>query len=92
MRITYEYILFHNLNDTLDAAKKLAKLIKITPCKINLIEYNQTAGITYKKSTRINTMNFIKYLEERNIIVTFRRSKGKDISAACGQLVNVLQQ
>jgi len=90
-RVTYEYILFKDLNDDLDAARRLAAFCRISPCKVNLIEYNTIDGFDFEKSTKENTEGFIEFLEHRNIIVHLRRSKGKDIDAACGQLVNKLQ-
>ena len=90
-RVTYEYILFKDLNDDLDAARRLAAFCRISPCKVNLIEYNTVEGLNFEKSTEENTEGFIEFLEHRNIIVHLRRSKGKDINAACGQLVNKLQ-
>ena len=90
-RVTYEYILFKDLNDDLDAARRLSAFCKVSPCKVNLIEYNTIEGFDFKKSTEENTKGFIEFLEHRNIIVHLRRSKGKDIDAACGQLVNKLQ-
>ena len=90
-RVTYEYILFKDLNDDLDAARRLAAFCRISPCKVNLIEYNTIDGFDFEKSTEENTEGFIEFLEHRNIIVHLRRSKGKDIDAACGQLVNKLQ-
>jgi len=90
-RVTYEYILFKGINDDLDAARRLAAFCRISPCKVNLIEYNTVDGMDFEKSTQENTEGFIEFLEHRNIIVHLRRSKGKDIAAACGQLVNKLQ-
>ena len=90
-RVTYEYILFKGVNDDLDAARRLAAFCKISPCKVNLIEYNSVEGLDFEKSTNENTEGFIKFLDHRNIIVNLRKSKGKDIDAACGQLVNKLQ-
>jgi 23S rRNA (adenine2503-C2)-methyltransferase len=90
-RITYEYILFKDLNDSLEDAQKLAKFARASPCKINLIEYNSVDDLPYEKSSNRVTDNFIEYLEKQNIIVNLRKSKGKDISAACGQLVNKLK-
>jgi len=90
-RVTYEYILFKGINDDLDAARRLAAFCRISPCKVNLIEYNTVDGMDFEKSTQENTEGFIEFLEHRNIIVHLRRSKGKDIDAACGQLVNKLQ-
>ena len=90
-RVTYEYILFKDVNDQIDDAEKLVTFTKASPCKINLIEYNTVEGLEYKKSSNKSTANFINYLEKHNIIVNLRRSKGKDIAAACGQLVNKLK-
>ena len=90
-RITYEYILFKDLNDSLEDAQKLAKFARASPCKINLIEYNSVDDLPYEKSSNRVTDNFIEYLEKQNIIVNLRKSKGKDISAACCQLVNKLK-
>jgi len=86
-RITYEYILFKDLNDSLEDAQKLVQFAKVSPCKINLIEYNTVDDLPYKKSSNKVTENFIKFLEDKKLIVNLRRSKGKDIAAACGQLV-----
>ena len=91
IRITYEYILFKDINDNLDSAKKLADFCKITPCKVNLIEYNTVEGLHFEKSTNQNTKMFIDFLKNKNIVVSLRRSKGKDIDAACGQLMNKLK-
>ena len=91
IRVTYEYILFKNLNDSIEDAKQLTQFTKVSPCKINLIEYNQVDNVPYKKSSSKTTKTFIQYLEEKKVIVNLRRSKGEDISAACGQLVNKLK-
>ena len=90
-RITYEYILFKDLNDSLEDAQKLVQFGKASPCKINLIEYNTVDDLPYEKSSNKVTEKFIKFLEEKKLIVNLRRSKGKDIAAACGQLVNKLK-
>ena len=89
-RITYEYILFKNLNDDLDSARILSNFCKISPCKVNLIEYNKVDNLVFDKSTSKKTERFIQFLDSKNIIVNLRKSKGKDIDAACGQLVNKL--
>jgi 23S rRNA (adenine2503-C2)-methyltransferase len=87
-RITYEYIVFNNFNDTLEDAAELAQFCKNTPCKINLIEYNpiENGEFTNAKTDKIE--DFKNFLESRNLIVNIRRSRGKDIDAACGQLAN----
>ena len=90
-RVTYEYILFKGLNDSLQDAQELVQFTKASPCKINLIEYNHVEDLPYKKSSNKATETFIKFLESNKLIVNLRRSKGKDISAACGQLANKLK-
>ena len=90
-RVTYEYILFKDLNDSIEDAQKLAQFAKASPCKINLIEYNIVDDLPYEKSSNKVTERFIAYLEDKNIIANLRKSKGKDINAACGQLANKLK-
>lgn len=87
-RVTYEYILLRDINDSIYDAKKLLEFIKTTPCKINLIEYNTVSDFEFNKSTSKKTGLFINFLEKHNVVVNLRRSKGKDINAACGQLAN----
>lgn len=87
-RITYEYLLLGGLNDSLEDAKKLTEFTKISPCKINLIEYNHSSDSLFKASSKKNTEDFINFIENKNLIVTLRKSKGQDINAACGQLAN----
>lgn len=86
-RITYEYLLLDGVNDSLEDARKLTEFTKISPCKINIIEYNFTNDADYKKSKNLST--FKEFLESKNLIVTVRKSKGQDIAAACGQLAKV---
>ena len=85
-RITIEYLLMKNINDSIEDAKELAKFCKAFPCKINLIEYNPVKGIPYQKPDNIKIEAFKALLESKNLIVNIRRSRGKDIDAACGQL------
>jgi 23S rRNA (adenine2503-C2)-methyltransferase len=87
-RISYEYIAFQNFNDSLEDAANLVKLCKRFPVKVNIIEYNPIDGAPFLKSSENNIDNFAKYLREREVMVTVRRSRGKDIDAACGQLAN----
>ena len=89
-RITYEYVLLNNLNDSIEDAEALVKFARITPCKINLIEYNPIDNVAYTKSSNRMTDSFIKHLEKNKLVVNLRKSKGKDINAACGQLINKL--
>lgn len=87
-RISYEYITFQNFNDSLEDAANLAKLCRRFPVKVNIIEYNPIDGAPFLKSSEDNIDNFAKYLRENEVMVTVRRSRGKDIDAACGQLAN----
>lgn len=87
-RITFEYILFRGVNDQLTDAKQLAAFCRPFPVKINVIEYNPVEGVKLNRSDDATTEAFVQFLEERNMIVNLRRSKGKDIDAACGQLAN----
>ncbi|MCL4106404.1 UNVERIFIED_CONTAM: hypothetical protein GTU68_030362 [Idotea baltica] len=87
-RISYEYIAFKNFNDSLDDAKNLAKLCKRFPVKVNIIEYNPIDGVEFVKSKEDAVDEFASYLRNQDIMVTIRRSRGKDIDAACGQLAN----
>lgn len=87
-RISYEYITFQEFNDSLEDAKNLVKLCKRFPVRVNIIEYNPIDGAPFLKSTEHRIDDFAKYLRDRNIMVTVRRSRGKDIDAACGQLAN----
>ncbi len=87
-RISYEYITFQNFNDGIDDARKLLPLCKKFPVRVNIIEYNPIDGVSFLKSAEHRIDDFAKFLNERGVTVTVRRSRGKDIDAACGQLAN----
>ena len=87
-RPTFEYLLLKGVNDSLDDAKALALFCRQFPVKINIIEYNEVANAPYRHSPDASRDQFVRYLESKNIVVNIRRSKGKDIDAACGQLAN----
>lgn len=87
-RVTYEYIVFKDFNDTLEDARELAEFCKHVPCKVNIIEYNPIDDGEFQQADPEKVDAFAEYLENRNIIVNVRRSRGKDIDAACGQLAN----
>lgn len=89
-RITYEYIIFKDFNDEISDAQELASFAKITPCKINVIEYNPIDDGEFQQAKREKVDAFVNLLESKNLIVNVRRSRGKDIDAACGQLANKL--
>ena len=85
-RITIEYVLLQNINDSVKSAERLCAFCRPFPVKINLIEFNETKS-RFSKSSRENMIRFKEYLESKNLIVNVRQSRGKDIAAACGQLV-----
>ena len=85
-RVTLEYIVFYNFNDTLQDAKELWEFTKRVPAKVNIIEYNPIAEATYTNTDPQTLDRFAGYLESKGVIVNVRRSRGKDIDAACGQL------
>ena len=91
-RITYEYLLLNNINDSIEDAKKLVDFTKITPCKINILEYNSIETTVFSTSSKFKLQKFVNFLESKNLIVTVRKSKGDDISAACGQLAGKFLQ
>ena len=85
-RVTFEYVLLKDVNDTIECAKELVKLIKNINCYVNLIPYNETQNIEYERSNMFQIMKFYDILKKENINVTIRKEFGSQISAACGQL------
>lgn len=85
-KITFEYIMFYSFNDTLKDAEELYQFTKSVPSKVNIIEYNPIAEASYKNADPEALDKFSAYLEDRGVVVNVRRSRGKDIDAACGQL------
>ncbi len=85
-RITFEYILIKGINDTEDDARRLAKLLQSIRCKINLIPFNPHEGCDFERPAESVIQAFYDILFAKNYTVIIRRSKGQDISAACGQL------
>ncbi|HAR19300.1 MAG TPA: 23S rRNA (adenine(2503)-C(2))-methyltransferase RlmN, partial [Cytophagales bacterium] len=86
--ITFEYIVFKNFNDSLVDARELAEFAKRVPAKINIIQYNPIAEAEYQNADPVSLQEFQSYLERKDLVVNVRRSRGKDIDAACGQLAN----
>ncbi len=87
-RVTFEYIIFKDFNDKIEDAQELASFAKCVPCKINIIEYNPIDEGSFQQAAPEKVNAFAAYLESKNLIVNVRRSRGKDIDAACGQLAN----
>lgn len=88
--ITFEYILFNNFNDSLKDADELIKLYRRVPVDlVNIIEYNPIDLADFSKPNEDVTDKFMQYLESKKVNARLRRSRGKDIDAACGQLANV---
>jgi 23S rRNA (adenine2503-C2)-methyltransferase len=87
-RVTFEYIVFENFNDEISDAIELENFCRKTKAKVNLIEYNPIDKGSFKNASASKIDSFKNYLESKGIIVNIRRSRGKDIDAACGQLAN----
>jgi 23S rRNA (adenine2503-C2)-methyltransferase len=87
-KITLEYIAFNKFNDGVEDAEELYHFAKKIPCMINIIEYNPIDQASFEKSPLETLEKFRNSLEEKGINVRLRRSRGKDIDAACGQLAN----
>ena len=87
-RITFEYIVWKDINDNQEAIDALVAYCKRVPAKVNLIEYNPIDDGEFQQADPKMTDKYVFELERNNIIVNVRRSRGKDIDAACGQLAN----
>ena len=85
-RVTFEYIMLKDINDSKACALELANLLKGMNCYVNLIPYNETSHIEFKKSSQKSILDFYDVLKKNNINVTIRREFGRKVSAACGQL------
>jgi 23S rRNA (adenine2503-C2)-methyltransferase len=86
-KATIEYTIIKDVNDSVEHAEQLAKVLKNTPCKINLIPFNPFPNSGYERPSNNRTYRFRDLLHERGFIVTIRSTRGDDIDAACGQLV-----
>lgn len=87
-RITFEYIVFNDFNDSLEDAEELYRFTQQVPSKVNIIEYNPIAEADFVNTAEDKLEGFSQYLQEKGVNVHVRRSRGKDIDAACGQLAN----
>ncbi len=85
-RVTLEYIMLRNVNDSIEHARELANLVKGINCYVNLIPYNETSHIEFKKSDRIRILKFYDCLKQNGINATIRKEFGSKVMAACGQL------
>jgi 23S rRNA (adenine2503-C2)-methyltransferase len=87
-KVTYEYVVWKGINDRKEDIQALVKFCKYIPCKVNLIEYNSIDDPKFQQANDDALNNYISNLEMNDITVNVRRSRGKDIDAACGQLAN----
>ena len=87
-KITYEYVVWKGINDTKESIDALVKFCKYVPCKVNLIEYNPIDDGEFQQASVESINAYIKALAASGIVAKVRRSRGKDIDAACGQLAN----
>ena len=87
-KITYEYVVWDGINDRQEDIDALIQFCKFAPSKVNLIEYNPIDDGEFQQASETAIQNYINQLEMNNVVVTVRRSRGKDIDAACGQLAN----
>ena len=85
-KITLEYVMLRGINDSMECAKQLIKLMAQFPCKVNLIEFNAWPGVQYLATKREEIEKFGKIIQDSGYIATIRRSRGNDILGACGQL------
>jgi 23S rRNA (adenine2503-C2)-methyltransferase len=87
-KITYEYVVWKGINDNKESVDALVKFCKYVPCKVNLIEYNPIDDGEFQQAAEESINAYIKALDAIEIVAKVRRSRGKDIDAACGQLAN----
>ena len=86
-RITFEYVLLNEVNDTPEDARRLVKLLSGIKAKVNLLPLNEAAGIPFERPSDDRVNRFARILADRGVSVSVRKSRGRDIRAACGQLI-----
>lgn len=86
-RITFEYVLLEQVNDTPEDARRLVRLLHGIRAKVNLLPLNEAAGIPFKRPSADRVNQFARILAGRGVTVSVRKSRGRDIRAACGQLI-----
>lgn len=91
-RVTYEYVVWKDVNDSDEAIRALVAFCQHIPCKVNLIEYNPIGDPDFQQANSEIIDRYIQALENKGIVVNVRRSRGKDIDAACGQLANKIDE
>lgn len=87
-KVTYEYVVWKGINDTMEDAQALLKFCKLVPSKVNLIEYNPIDDGEFQQASEQSLHMYMDLLERHGITTRIRKSRGKDIDAACGQLAN----
>src|SRR5690606_8321329 len=88
-RITFEYVMLRDFNDSLEDARRLIGLVRGIPSKVNLIPFNEHSGADFKRPDDATVQAFQKYLLDRGVTTTVRISRGRDVLAACGQLRSI---
>jgi 23S rRNA (adenine2503-C2)-methyltransferase len=86
-RITFEYVMLKDVNDTDEDARRLVRLLNGIKAKVNLLPLNEAAGIPYERPSDMRVNRFAKIVADRGVAVSVRKSRGRDIRAACGQLI-----
>jgi 23S rRNA (adenine2503-C2)-methyltransferase len=86
-RITFEYVLLNGVNDTPEDARRLVKLLNGMKAKVNLLPLNEAPGIPFTRPSDERVNAFAQILASRDVLVSVRKSRGRDIRAACGQLI-----
>ncbi|MCO5232292.1 MAG: 23S rRNA (adenine(2503)-C(2))-methyltransferase RlmN [Chitinophagales bacterium] len=87
-KITFEYILLNGVNDHIQDAQEIVELCRRVPAKVNILEYNKVEGADFSRTDAQRRDSFVSYLEKKGVTANIRKSRGKDIDAACGQLAN----
>jgi 23S rRNA (adenine2503-C2)-methyltransferase len=87
-KITFEYILLNGVNDSIQDAREIIVLCQRVPAKVNILEYNKVEGADFTRTDAQRRDEFVAFLEKKGVTASIRKSRGKDIDAACGQLAN----
>ncbi len=90
-KITWEYVMLRDVNDSMEHARQLVQLISHIPGKVNLIPFNEFPGAKYHQSRTKDIQQFQAYLNRKGLVTTIRKTRGEDIAAACGQLVGEVE-